>query len=249
MIESPSLNSRRITASIVIDSSLDDVWSILTDYNNLSKHVPNLVQSYLVPNPEGKIRLFQEGAQRIIGFDFRASLTMDMTEEKEDEGKALREKKLTFKLLTSRMFDSFDGAWTLRYHSRSREYDPKTQRYTVKYKTKLTYSVYVRPKGPVPVIALEWRIREDIPINLEAVKMASEKVLEAKRRDGGDDSDIDVDNDPDSAWSERGRQSQWEADETLGTYIGSSKSIAVMNRNDSYDTNNSKGKNKRLSLF
>lgn len=33
-----------------------------------------------------------------------------------------------------------------------------------------------RPKGPVPVGALEWRIREDVPTNLRAVKLASENL-------------------------------------------------------------------------
>lgn len=79
-IEAPTFNSRKITANIIINSSMDNVWSILTDYNNLATHVPNLVQSYLIPVPEDKqkLRLFQEGAQKIIGFDFRASLIMDM---------------------------------------------------------------------------------------------------------------------------------------------------------------------------
>jgi len=33
--------------------------------------------------------------------------------------------------------------------------------------------VLVKPKGPVPVAALEWRIREDVPTNLRAVKRAA----------------------------------------------------------------------------
>ena len=39
--------------------------------------------------------------------------------------------------------------------------------------TVLSYVVDVRPKGPVPVAALEWRIREDVPTNLRAVKSAA----------------------------------------------------------------------------
>jgi len=86
-IEAPTFNSRKITANIIINSSMDNVWSILTDYNNLATHVPNLVQSYLIPVPEDKqkLRLFQEGAQKIIGFDFRASLIMDMLPVPYDE--------------------------------------------------------------------------------------------------------------------------------------------------------------------
>ena len=50
------------------------------DYDNLSTHVPNLVESSRRTHPTGGIRIFQEGAQKIVGFDFRASLVMDMTE-------------------------------------------------------------------------------------------------------------------------------------------------------------------------
>lgn len=79
-IESPTMNSRKITSSISIDGTPDDVYSILTDYNNLAESIPNLTKSYLVPSPAGVKRIFQEGAQRIIGFEFRASLIMDMVE-------------------------------------------------------------------------------------------------------------------------------------------------------------------------
>jgi hypothetical protein len=79
-IESPTINSRKITSSITIDGTPEDVYSILTDYNNLADSIPNLTKSYLVPSPVGVKRIFQEGAQRIIGFEFRASLIMDMVE-------------------------------------------------------------------------------------------------------------------------------------------------------------------------
>ncbi len=62
----------------------------------------------------------------------------------------------------------------MRFHSRGQWFDPVAQRHRFRYKTLLTYSVFVRPKGPVPVIALEWRIREDVPRNLLAVKLAAE---------------------------------------------------------------------------
>jgi hypothetical protein len=40
----------------------------------------------------------------------------------------------------------------------------------------VSYSVDVKPRGPVPVAALEWRIREDVPTNLRAVKKASMEI-------------------------------------------------------------------------
>ena len=53
------------------------------------------------------------------------------------------------------MFSIFDGVWSLRYHSRHKFYDPQLKQQVYKYKTKLTYSVLVKPKGVVPVMALE----------------------------------------------------------------------------------------------
>ena len=232
-IEAPTLNSRKITASIVVNSPISDVWSIITDYNQLAVHVPNLVKSYVIPrvninsedfsyassvlaNTKNNIkvspvvRIFQEGAQKIVGFDFRASLTMDMTEEIENEGRAMAEKKtLYFKLAESSMFSSFDGNWSIRYHSRARQYDTVSKAFVFRYKTMLTYCVTVKPKGPVPVIALEWRIKEDVPINLMAMKVAAEKVTSRGIPQFSPSEVTDF-------------RAEWGADETLGMYLGGS---------------------------
>lgn len=219
------MNSRKITASILIDSTLDDVWSILSDYNNLASHVPNLVKSYLIPSPPGTIRLFQEGAQNIIGFDFRASLIMDMTEEPVDPNRAIQERKLSFKLVESMMFSNFEGSWHLKTHSRKQRMDPVTKEITIQYTTMLTYSVLVRPKGPVPVIALEWRIREDVPPNLLAMKIAAEKVAARRRQNSfmasnDDNSQRSISSGGDDNMKP-GRV--WGTEETLGLYMVSAK--------------------------
>merc|ERR1712232_379859 len=87
-IERTSPNSRRIAGEITVPTRLEDVWSILTDYDRLSIHVPNLMESKIKRRNSGgepgdgnfRCRLYQVGAQKIIGFDFSASVTMDMTE-------------------------------------------------------------------------------------------------------------------------------------------------------------------------
>jgi hypothetical protein len=64
----------------------------------------------------------------------------------------------------SQFFSEFDGAWTVK-----EQRNPATGQ----VETLCSYVVDVRPKGPVPVAALEWRIREDVPTNLRAVKAAT----------------------------------------------------------------------------
>lgn len=221
------MNSRKITASITVDSPIEDVWSIITDYDNLAVHVPNLVKSYVVPlgasstslplstissimpndqkkNSNGEIRIFQEGAQKIVGFDFRASLTLDMKEGIETATSSFTERKLTFKLAESSMFSSFDGTWSVRTVSSSKEFDPISNDYVNKYKSLLTYTVSVKPKGVVPVIALEWRIKEDVPTNLIAMKIAAEKVSFKSK--------------PSISTMKIPKLNNWGADETLGIY-------------------------------
>ena len=44
-IERTSPNSRKIAGEITVDTPIADVWAILTDYDRLAVHVPNLVES------------------------------------------------------------------------------------------------------------------------------------------------------------------------------------------------------------
>jgi len=196
-IERTSPNSRRIGGELTIDAPIEDVWAILTDYDNLSIHVPNLVESRRVgtvgmngisglgrrrsnnplPNPRQSkqgdgsysCRLYQKGAQKIIGFEFGASVTMDMQEKVIVQKSSARpeERKVLFKCVDSEFFSEFDGEWKVVSTETVDESGENTA------STTITYVVDVRPKGPVPVAALEWRIREDVPTNLKAVKKAS----------------------------------------------------------------------------
>ena len=98
--------------------------------------------------------------------------------------------------------------------------------------TKLIYSVFIRRKGPVPILALEWRIREDVPVNLIAVKAAAESL---GRRNGGNNGGgksngnlmkasaataIAAKAAQDAAKVAQDAGIDWGIDETLGQYIG-----------------------------
>lgn len=273
LIEAPSMQSRRITATILVEGDVDEIWQILTDYDNLSTHVPNLVQSYRIPTrPDGttnnynngnrsrdrysfnnpnfadqtsatrankeaiNTRIFQEGAQKILGFDFRASLKMDMSEDKaytsRNNGNA---KSLQFKLAESFMFSAFEGSWIVKPHSRlaapagnnnrrrannfnTNNGAENTQR--VVNVSQLTYNVFIKPRGPVPVAALEWRIREDVPVNLLAVKKAVEDGayyrIASRKRNNQENKGKGLLN---RLGIQKQRDPFWDADETLESYI------------------------------
>lgn len=184
-IDRTSPNSRRIGGEITVPKPIDDVWAILTDYDNLATHVPNLVESRRINDPNSRTwnnvggskgepgdgayrcRLYQKGAQKIIGFQFGASVTMDMKEQiiaETTSSNDTEERKIFFKCVDSQFFSEFDGEWSVQG-----SIDPVTEEEV----TTMKYVVDVRPKGPVPVGALEWRIREDVPTNLREVKRAA----------------------------------------------------------------------------
>lgn len=161
-IEAPAVNKRTVNADVLINAPIDIVWEVLSDYGRLSEYIPNLAQSDLRAHPEKNgIRVEQCGVQSILGFKFRASVTMDMVEIQADNPKC---RAIEFYMVESRDFREFFGVWKLDRIEHN--------------KTALYYSVSIVPRGLVPVRAIEWRISEDVPQNMDAVKQE----CEARRR-------------------------------------------------------------------
>jgi hypothetical protein len=180
-IERTSTNSRRISGEVIMDVPISAAWDILTDYDNLSVHVPNLMESSVV-NIGGVIagerpRVYQRGAQRIFGFEFGGDVTLDMSKNIHHENCY----SVDFECVASPIFSQFDGSWILEEFSNSR--------------TMVRYIVDVRPKGPVPVAALEWRIKEDVPINILAVSRSA-RALSAERSMVEEESDVPAEQEP-----------------------------------------------------
>jgi len=253
-IEAPTSNSRRIKGEILVQAPLEAVWSILTDYDNLSTHVPNLVESRRIPGYSSSggmpgdgsytCRLYQKGAQKIVGFEFGASVTLAMKESiicagprraggssrtsssasfersgTQDSMMFPSERGIGFTCVDSFFFSEFDGEWRLVETMVDGECC-----------TMVSYSVDVKPRGPVPVAALEWRIREDVPTNLRAVKKASMEIqrynLKRRTTERSPPTQLMLSNSPTVPRSTIPRKSEnisggveWSDDETMGAYL------------------------------
>jgi ribosome-associated toxin RatA of RatAB toxin-antitoxin module len=140
---------RRVEATIHLPHPIEQVWQALTDYEKLAEFIPNLSISRRVPHPEGGIRLEQVGVQNLKIVTFSARVVMDMTEEYLS---AIR-----FKMVEGD-FKAFSGEWLLQPM-------PETEAGG----TRLTYCLEVWPKATIPVIAIEQRLRKDLPANLRAI--------------------------------------------------------------------------------
>eukprot|EP00986_Skeletonema_menzelii_P011290 scaffold5793_cov146-Skeletonema_menzelii.AAC.4 len=210
-IQRTSPNSRRISGEMIMNIPIDTIWSILTDYDNLSVHVPNLVESRVISNTSNSNprlhttsnnspRVYQRGAQRIFGFEFGADVTLDMVEHvytlpssssspssssaaRRGRGATVEEGTvkqcvIDFKCVDSQFFSEFDGSWIVEEYKD----DDSSDHHHGTPITMVRYVVDVRPKGPVPVAALEWRIKEDVPVNILAVSKAATAVIMAREQ-------------------------------------------------------------------
>jgi ribosome-associated toxin RatA of RatAB toxin-antitoxin module len=141
---------RRIEATIDLPYSKEQVWQVLTHYEALADFIPNLSKSCLLPHPEGGIRLEQVGFQNLRVVTFSARVVLDMTEEFPSAIKFC---------MVEGDFKNFSGAWLLQSVPSS---DGE--------KTRLTYVLEVWPKPILPVIAIEQRLKKDLPQNLYAIR-------------------------------------------------------------------------------
>lgn len=79
-IEEAPGNSRRIFTGVDISANVDDVWAVLTDYENLQNVIPSLVKNKVMyRNPNGGARLSQVGGAKVLpGVTFTAKTILDV---------------------------------------------------------------------------------------------------------------------------------------------------------------------------
>jgi ribosome-associated toxin RatA of RatAB toxin-antitoxin module len=140
---------RHIQAFTEIPATVDQVWQVLTDYDNLASFIPNLSHSQRLPHPDGGIRLEQIGSQCFLHIKFCARVVLDMVESFPRE--------LRFAMVEGD-FRQFEGKWTLE--------PGQTDQGSVVH---LGYDLVIRPPRAMPVALIERHIRHDLTCNLQAI--------------------------------------------------------------------------------
>ena len=88
--------SKHIFAEVRIHASVEQVWRVITDYDNLADFVPNLVVSEQIPsNVTGRIRLHQIGCSQSVFWRLEAEAVLECVEVH----KAMGAKELRFKAI------------------------------------------------------------------------------------------------------------------------------------------------------
>jgi ribosome-associated toxin RatA of RatAB toxin-antitoxin module len=149
---------RKISASIDISATPTNIWTVLTDYENLPDFIPNLKVSRRLDHPQGGLRLEQVGTQRFLRLNFSARVVLDLEEQCPD--------RIQFQMVEGDL-KAYAGYWQLEALGDS------------PVNTRLSYSVQVTPKRTMPVALIEKRLSQDLAINLAAIRQRVIELFEA----------------------------------------------------------------------
>lgn len=140
---------RRICASILVPCSVEQVWLVLTDYDNLANFIPNLTVSRRLGVSDAGTLLEQVGTQCFLNVQFCARVLLNMVEHFPHQ--------LGFTMIEGD-FKAFEGAWKLA---------PTDGTEGI---TKLIYEVTVCPPRAIPALLIERHLRRDLTQNLYAIR-------------------------------------------------------------------------------
>ena len=145
--------ARRLAAELKSSMPVQLLWEVLTDYENLSRFIPNLSSSELIRRQGQTVRLQQVGSQQLLGLRFSAQVQLELTEYRHDG-------LLQFRMVKGD-FRRFEGSWQTRQRPDG---------------SSLLYELTVQGCLGMPIALIEERLRDDLSSNLSAV------VQEAHRR-------------------------------------------------------------------
>ena len=145
--------TRRLAAELKSSLPVQLVWDVLTDYENLSRFIPNLSTSEVIQRQGQTVRLQQVGCQQLLGLRFSAQVQLELTDYRQDG-------LLQFRMVKGD-FRRFEGSWQIRKRPDG---------------SSLLYELTVQGCLGMPIGLIEERLRDDLSSNLNAV------VQEAHRR-------------------------------------------------------------------
>ena len=139
--------SRRLAVQLRLDLAPELLWSVLTDYGNLNRYIPNLVSSRQIWRRDHRVGLEQVGSQQFCGLNFTARVELEI-EEDPSRG------ELRFKMICGD-FRRFEGCWRVKHDGRT---------------TQLLYELTVQGKPGMPIGLIEQRLQRDLGSNLRGVQ-------------------------------------------------------------------------------
>ena len=144
--------ARRLAVQLRLSLDPHWIWSVLTDYNNLHRYIPNLEASRQLWRRGARVALEQVGCQQFCGLRFSARVQLEL-EERAEEG------RLDFHMLSGD-FRRFEGSWCLGSDAIG---------------TWLLYDLTVQGGAGMPIGLIEQRLQHDLACNLRGVQQEAQR--------------------------------------------------------------------------
>ncbi|NER34483.1 MAG: cyclase/dehydrase [Oscillatoria sp. SIO1A7] len=144
-------------AKILIAASPETVWSVLTDYNNLSSFLPNTVSSKIIESADNRWVVEQIDERQVLGVTARSRLVTESIQTPKS--------RIDFRLIDGDL-QSMQGYWQLQELSASNQAKPELL---------LEYSVEAQPNPGIPKIAFYTIFRNSLKPTLNAIREESER--------------------------------------------------------------------------
>jgi len=144
--------TRRLAVQLRLAVDPHWIWSVLTDYNNLDRYIPNLEASRQLWRRGNRVALEQVGCQQFCGLRFSARVQLEL-EERVEEG------RLDFRMLEGD-FRCFQGSWRLGNDASG---------------TWLLYDLTVQGRPGMPIGLIEQRLQADLASNLRGVQQEAQR--------------------------------------------------------------------------
>lgn len=145
---------RQLSARVSIPHPVEQVWQILTDYDQLADFIPSLSVSRQIEHPQGGIRIEQVGTQALLKLKFCARVVLDMVEHFPNQ--------LDFQMVEGD-FKTFRGSWILQPAAHGG--------------TDLCYTVSVLPPRAMPIGLIERKLKSSLLVNLTAIRQRADELF------------------------------------------------------------------------
>lgn len=144
-------------AKILIPASPETVWSVLTDYNNLSSFLPNTVSSKIVEVADNRWVVEQIDERQFLGVAVRSRLVTESIQTPQS--------RIDFSLIDGDL-QAMQGYWQLQELSASNQEIPQVL---------LEYAVEAEPPSGVPTGVFHPIFRNSLNPTLKAIREESER--------------------------------------------------------------------------
>ncbi len=146
---------RRVLAKILIPSSLDQVWQVLTDYEACAEFLPNLIESRRLQLSTEDVQIEQVRTKNFMGMSFSARSLFNVEEKFPHE--------IHYQQIEGDM-KALSGYWRLEPQNLA---DGKAA-------IELIYDFTICPKRIFPMALVEHILSHDVPANMLAIRQRVE---------------------------------------------------------------------------